>query len=78
VNEKTAISDIAADVTSIYAFGHTIVVETTLTGDIIVNDVNGRIVAKSQSNGDRTEIYVPKVGVYAVRIGTVSQKVVVR
>ena len=78
VNEKTAISDIATDATSIYAFGHTIVVETTLTGDIIVNDVNGRIVAKSQSNGDRTEIYVPKVGVYAVRIGTVSQKVVVR
>ncbi|MBP5723346.1 MAG: bacterial Ig-like domain-containing protein, partial [Bacteroidales bacterium] len=78
VNEKTAVSDIATDDTSIYAFGHTIVVETTLTGDIIVNDVNGRIVAKSQSNGDRTEIYVPKVGVYAVRIGTVSQKVVVR
>ncbi|MBR4498302.1 MAG: bacterial Ig-like domain-containing protein, partial [Bacteroidales bacterium] len=78
VNEKTAVSDIATDATSIYAYGHTIVVETTLTGDIIVNDVNGRIVAKSQSNGDRTEIYVPKVGVYAVRIGTVSQKVVVR
>ena len=78
VNEKTAVSDIATDATSIYAYGHTIVVETTLMGDIIVNDVNGRIVAKSQSNGDRTEIYVPKVGAYAVRIGTVSQKVVIR
>jgi rubredoxin len=77
-DEGTAISDVAGDETIIYAYGHTIVVETTLTGDIIVNDMNGRIVAKSQSNGDRTEIYVPKVGVYAVRIGTVSQKVAIR
>ena len=77
-DEGTAISDVAGDETVIYAYGHTIVVKTTNTGDIIVNDVNGRIVAKSQSNGDRTEIYVPKVGVYAVRIGTVSQKVVIR
>ena len=77
-DEGTAISDVAGDETVIYAYGHIIVVKTTATGDIIVNDMNGRIVAKSQSNGDRTEIYVPKVGVYAVRIGTVSQKVVIR
>ena len=77
-DEGTAISDVAGDETVIYAYGHTIVVETTLTGDIIVNDVNGRIIAKSQSNGDRTEFYIPKSGVYAVRIGTVSQKVVIR
>ena len=77
-DEGTAISDVAGDETVIYAYGHTIVVKTANTGDIIVNDMNGRIIAKSQSNGDRTEIYVPKVGVYAVRIGTVSQKVVIR
>ena len=80
VNEKTAVSDITADATSIYAFGHTIVVETTafIGSDIMVYDINGRTVAKVSANDERTEINVPRTGVYGVRIENVSTTIMVR
>lgn len=80
VNEKTAVSDIATDATSIYAYGHTIVVETVsfIGKDIMVYDINGRIVAKVSASNERTEINVPRTGVYGVRIETVSATVMIR
>ena len=80
VNEKTAVSDIATDATSIYAYGHTIVVETAsfIGKDIMVYDINGRIVAKVSASNERTEINVPRTGVYGVRIETVSATVMIR
>ncbi|MCR4800585.1 MAG: bacterial Ig-like domain-containing protein [Bacteroidales bacterium] len=80
VNEKTAVSDIATDATSIYAYGHTIVVETAsfIGKDIMVYDINGRIIAKVSASDERTEINVPRTGVYGVRIETVSATVMIR
>ena len=78
--ETTAISDVTADAPSIYAFGHTIVVETTafIGSDIVVYDINGRIIATASATNERTEINVSRVGVYGVRIANVSATVMIR
>ena len=79
-DEGTAISDVAGNETVIYAYGHTIVVETAsfIGSDIMVYDINGRIIAKVSASDERTEINVPRTGVYGVRIETVSATVIVR
>lgn len=78
--EATAISDVTADATAIYAFGHTIVVETTafIGSDIMVYDINGRTIAKVQATDERTEINAARTGVYGVRIENVSSTVMIR
>ena len=78
--ETTAISDVTADAPSIYAFGHTIVVETTafIGSDIVVYDINGRIIATASATNERTEINISRVGVYGVRMATISATVMIR
>ena len=77
-DDNTAIAEAAAEI-SIYAYNSTIVVEAAdaLTGEIAVFDVNGRMVVKTLAAGSRTEIAMPRQGLYIVRVGTESKRVVV-
>ena len=77
-DDNTAITDEAAEI-SIYAYNSTIVVEAVdaLTGEIAVFDVNGRMVVKTLAAGSRTEIAMPRQGLYIVRVGAESKRVVV-
>ena len=77
-DDNTAIADEAAEI-SIYAYNSTIVVEAAdaLTGEIAVFDVNGRMVVKTLAAGSRTEIAMPRQGLYIVRFGNQAKRVMV-
>lgn len=76
---QTAIAENEAAV-AIYAIGQTVIVEVAEpNGDeIIVIDVNGRVVAKVQANSTRTEITLPTAGIYMVSVGQTTEKVVLQ
>ncbi len=76
---QTAIAENEAAV-AIYAIGQTVIVEVAEpNGDeIIVVDVNGRVVAKAQANSTRTEITLPAAGIYMVSVGQTTEKVVLQ
>ena len=60
----TAVSEEAVAAVSIYAFERTIVVEAEADGsEIIVFDINGRMVAKALAIDSRTEIQMPKFSI---------------
>ena len=71
------IEDEAADEVSIYAHGNTIVVENA-ENDILVFDAMGRMIAREAVNGDRTEIQVEGTGVYVVKTGSTSKRVMIK
>ena len=75
-NNTNAISDAVANI-SIYAYNRTIVVENA-NADIAIFDVNGRMVAKRTANNSRIEMQLPKSGLYIVKVGDTSQKVVLK
>ena len=75
-NNPNAISDAVANI-SIYAYNRTIVVENA-NADIAIFDVNGRMVAKRTANNSRIEMQLPKSGLYIVKVGDTSQKVVLK
>ena len=71
------IEDEAADEVSIYAHGNTIVVENAAE-DILVFDAMGRMIAREAVNADRTEIQVEGTGVYVVKTGSTSKRVMIK
>ncbi|MBR5643537.1 MAG: choice-of-anchor D domain-containing protein [Salinivirgaceae bacterium] len=75
--KDTAIDENAAEI-NIFAINRTIVVETAdaFAGEIAVFDVNGRMVAKELAEGTRTELSMKNTGVYIVRVGNTTQRVV--
>lgn len=75
-NNPNAISDAAANI-SIYAYNRTIVVENAYA-DIAVFDINGRMVAKRTANNSRIELQLPKSGLFIVKVGSTSRKVVLK
>ncbi len=78
-DDNTAISDDEAEnEISIFAYKRTIVVESaeTVIGEIEVYDANGRLVAKELATGTRTELTMQQQGLYIVRVGHKSQRVV--
>ncbi|MBR5958054.1 MAG: Ig-like domain-containing protein [Salinivirgaceae bacterium] len=75
-NNPNAISDAAANI-SIYAYNRTIVVENA-NADIAVFDINGRMVAKRTANNSRIELQLPKSGLFIVKVGSTSRKVVLK
>ena len=72
----TAIDDEAAAAVNIFAYGNTIVVENA-TDDISVYDANGRLITIEQSAGQRTEILITNAGVYLVKVGNTTKRVMV-
>lgn len=75
-NNPNAISDAAANI-SIYAYNRTIVVENAYA-DIAIFDINGRMVAKRTANNSRIELQLPKSGLFIVKVGSTSRKVVLK
>lgn len=75
--KDTAIDENAAEI-NIFAINRTIVVEAAdaFAGEIAVFDVNGRMVAKELAEGTRTELSMKNTGVYIVRVGNTTQRVV--
>ena len=70
-------AEAAADEVNIYAHGNTIVVENA-ENDILVFDAMGRMIAREAVNGDRTEIQVEGTGVYVVKTGSTSKRVMIK
>ncbi|MBO4601724.1 MAG: Ig-like domain-containing protein [Salinivirgaceae bacterium] len=75
-NNPNAISNAVANI-SIYAYNRTVVVENA-NADIAIFDVNGRMVAKRTANNSRIEMQLPKNGLYIVKVGSTSQKVILK
>ena len=78
-NDNTAISDDEAAAVNIYAYQNVIVVESAdaLEGEISIFDVNGRMVAKEQAAGSRTEIIMQNQGFYIVKVNNTAKRVMV-
>ncbi len=73
----TSVEDEAVAAVNIFAYGNTIVVEAdeALTDNIFVFDAMGRMVAKELATSTRTELTMQQ-GIYIVRIGNKTQRVV--
>ena len=71
------IEESAAEEVSIYAYGNTIVVENA-ADDIFVYDAMGRMIVRETADTDRTEIQVEGTGVYVVKTGSVSKRVMIK
>ncbi len=80
----TAVPESAATAVNIYAYGNTIVVENA-TGEISVYDAMGRLVCRDVArnvstfaeSGIRVEFRVKGTGVYIVKVGNESKRVMV-
>ena len=75
----TAVADEAATAVSIYAYQNIIIVEAAdaIEGEIAVFDVNGRMVVKTLAAGSRTEIQMQRDGLYIIRVGGQSKRVII-
>ncbi len=72
-----AVEDEAAAGVNIYAYGNTIVVENA-DADIFVFDAMGRMITREIATIDRTEIQVEGTGVYVVKTGNTSKRVMIK
>ncbi len=72
-----AVDDEAAAGVNIYAYGNTIVVENA-DADIFVFDAMGRMITREIATIDRTEIQVEGTGVYVVKTGNTSKRVMIK
>jgi len=77
IDPITEVDDDEAGAVSVYAYNRTIVVENA-SSDIAVFDIAGRIVAKRAANSSRIELQLPQSGLYIVKVGLTSQKVVLK
>ena len=73
----TAISEFAASLVNIYAYGNKIVVENA-TEEIRVYDAMGRLVCRDVTHRIRTEITISTTGVYIVKTGTTAKRVIIK
>ena len=75
-DDNTAIADDDASVVNIYAYQNTIVVENA-TSEILVYNAMGALVGREAINRVRTEITVTTTGVYIVKTGGTTKRVMV-
>ena len=74
---SVGVDDAEAAEVSIYAHGNTIVVENA-DADIMVFDAMGRMIERVAAEPDRTEIQVEGTGVYVVKTGNASKRVMIK
>lgn len=70
-------SVIAENKVNIYATQGLVVVDNA-NANVFVYDITGKLVAKNVSNDQRVEMPIQRAGVYIVKVGNVSQRVVVQ
>ena len=75
-DDNTAVDDSEVLAVNIYAYGNTIVVENA-TDDIFVFDSMGRMISRVAANADRTEIQLDMTGVYVVKTGNTTKRVMI-
>ena len=75
-HKPTPVTETAANAVNIYAYGRNIVVENA-ADEICVYDVMGKLICRDAINRDRTEIPVYITGVYIVKVGNITKRVVI-
>ncbi|MCR5453828.1 MAG: T9SS type A sorting domain-containing protein, partial [Bacteroidales bacterium] len=73
----TPVSEMPANNTKIWAANQNIIVENSYN-TIYIADISGRIVKTLNATSDRTEIPIQKQGIYIVKTGATTQKVIIR
>ena len=76
VDPGNAIADDAAAAVNIFAFGNTIVVENA-DADVFVYDAFGRLITKQQAGNQHIEIQIANTGIYVVKVGNATERVMV-
>ncbi len=74
--KPTPVTEIAANAVNIYAYGRSIVVENA-TDEISVYNIMGTLVCRDVACNVSTEIRVNGIGVYIVKVGNESKRVMV-
>ena len=72
----TAISEFAASLVNIYAYGNTIIIENA-NDEIRVYDAMGRLICRDDVHIVSTKIRVNTSGLYIVKVGSTAKRVVV-
>ncbi|MBR2200141.1 MAG: T9SS type A sorting domain-containing protein [Bacteroidales bacterium] len=73
----TATENIVPADTQIWSYGNTIVVENG-GREIQIVDISGRAIKTIKTNNQRTEIPMQQPGIYIVKSGLATQKVIIR
>ena len=76
-NPETATENIIANNTKIWSYDKTIIVEN-VDSEIHIVDMSGRIIKSIKPDNQRTEIPMPKSGIYIVKTGLTAQKVIIK
>lgn len=74
--KPTPVTESAANAVNIYAYGRSIVVENA-TDEISVYDAMGKLICRDAIHRIRTEITVNTTGIYLVKVGSTSKRVVI-
>jgi uncharacterized protein YkuJ len=75
---ETAVDDkVIGSVVKIWSYEKTVIVENG-AGNIVIIDASGRVVKTVSGNDFRTEIQLPKCGMYIVKTGVKTQKVYIQ
>ena len=74
---STGINDVQANSATIYAVNKSIVVRNAQVGsNVLVTDITGKIIANTVTANSETSIPVANIGLYIVRVGTQTAKVI--
>ncbi|MBS7363806.1 MAG: T9SS type A sorting domain-containing protein [Paludibacteraceae bacterium] len=75
IDEGTGVSDAVASETTVWTEGNTIYVRGA-EGDVEVYDMLGRLIVSKRNGQENIQIPVPQKGIYVVKVGTETHKVV--
>ena len=75
IDEGTGVNDAVASVTTVWTDGNTIYVRGA-ESDVEVYDMLGRLIASKRGGQENIQIPVPQKGIYVVKVGTETHKVV--
>ena len=78
VNASTPVSPVAKNNSNvrIWSYGHTLFVENAVS-EIIIYNTNGIPVLKQKPTADRVELNISKSGIYIIKTGNKTQKVLI-
>ncbi len=75
IDEGTGVNDAVASETTVWTEGNTIYVRDS-EGDVEVYDMLGRLIVSKRNGQENIQIPVPQKGIYVVKVGTETHKVV--
>ncbi|MCQ2959843.1 MAG: glycosyl hydrolase family 8 [Bacteroidales bacterium] len=79
VKEETSAVETLLNEIVIYAKGHVVVVENADISDVQIYDITGQCVSRNGNNQiSSNEIFIKNVGVYIVKVKSISQRVVIK